>query len=240
MGQVEYTGRDNLEVMRGAENYNKYLVDLILWNAEKKDTLVDFGAGTGTFSLPVAAAGYRVICVETDPVLSDSLARHGLTVLNDLEHADDESVDYIYSLNVLEHIEDDAGIAALWHRKLRPGGKLMVYVPAFQVLFSSMDRKVGHIRRYRKAGLCHKLNNAGFAINESHYADSIGFVATLVYKLIDKGDGAVNSKMLKFYDRWIFPFSRILDGVFHGIGGKNVYVRAIKPVQNTESMPADS
>lgn len=235
MAELEYSGRDNLEVMKEAENYNKYLLDLILASAKKADIVVDFGAGSGTFSFSVASVGYRVICVETDPVLSADLASHGMMVFNNLEQADDGSIDYIYSLNVLEHIEDDIGVAALWSRKLRPGGKLLVYVPAFQVLFSSMDAKVGHIRRYSKAELCRKLSNAGFEVMESRYADSIGFMAALVYKLFSKGDGAIDLKMLKIYDRWVFPLSRLFDIITHQLVGKNVYVRAVKSAKSAAS-----
>lgn len=215
MGPIEYTGRDNLEVMQEVINYNKYLLNLILESARKSDSLVDFGAGNGTFSFPVTSSGYRVICVETDPVLSVDLANHGMTVLNDLEQAENGSIDDMYSLNVLEHIEDVTIITALWYRKLRPGGKLVVYVPAFQVMFSSMDRKVGHISRYSKAELRQKLSNPGFEINQSRYTDSIGLVATLTYNLLSQGDGAVDPKMLKIYDRWVFPFSRLLDVLIH-------------------------
>lgn len=229
MAQIEYSGRDNLEAMQGAINYNKYLLCLILASAQKDDVLVDFGAGSGAFSFPVTSAGYRVICVETDPALAASLAKRGMIVLDDLEQAEDGSIDYIYSLNVLEHIQNDDGIAALWYRKLRPGGKLMVYVPAFQLLFSSMDRKVGHIRRYNKAELRKKLSSSGFEITESRYADSLGFVATLVYKLCGNKNGGINPRGLKLYDKWIFPLSRCLDSIAHQVVGKNVYLRAKKP-----------
>jgi len=235
MSNSEYTGRDNLEVMREARNYNKYLLSIITASATKHDSLVDFGAGNGTFSFPLASAGYRVICVETDAVLCAGLAGQGMTVLNDLEQVEDGSIDYIYSVNVLEHIEDDTGIVALWYRKLRPGGTLMVYVPAFQVLYSVMDHKVGHIRRYSKAELCQKLSDAGLERIESRYADSIGFVATLAYKLFGEGDGSVNLRMLRLYDRWVFPFSRLLDVITHEIGGKNVYARAVKPATSPVS-----
>lgn len=228
MKQIEYSGRDNLEVMQEAINYNKFLLDLISASAKKGNILVDFGAGSGTFSLPLELAGYRVICIESDPVLFAGLAEHGMTVFNDLERVADESIDYIYALNVLEHIEEDDAILSLWYRKLRPGGNVLAYVPAFQILFSSMDHKVGHVRRYSKAELCHKLRNAGFNIIESCYADSLGFLATLIYKLLNRGDGSINLRTLKFYDRWIFPLSRFLDIIIHNIFGKNVYARAVK------------
>jgi 2-polyprenyl-3-methyl-5-hydroxy-6-metoxy-1,4-benzoquinol methylase len=229
MVQIDYTGRDNLEVMQEAIKYNKYLMELILDYAKDGDLIVDFGAGCGTFSFPVASAGYCVTCVETDPVLAASLESQGMTVLSDLNQAEDESIDYIYALNVLEHIEDDTGVVALWYRKLRPGARLMVYVPAFQVLFSSMDRKVGHVRRYSKSELCQKLSGAGFEIEVSRYADSIGFFATLAYKLFGNVEGSINRRSLRFYDRWLFPLSRRLDAITHHVFGKNVYARAVKP-----------
>jgi SAM-dependent methyltransferase len=229
MSQIDYTGRDNLEVMQDAIKYNKYLLDLILLSAKKEESVVDFGAGSGTFSLPIAAAGYSVLCVETDPVLAVDLASQGMKVLNDLQQTDDNSIDYIYSLNVLEHIEDDIGITALWYSKLRPGGKVLVYVPAFQILFTSMDHKVGHVRRYSKASLRQILSSSGFEVSESRYADSIGFFATLAYKIFGRADGAIDRAALRFYDRWIFPCSRFLDFIVHPFIGKNVYVRAIKP-----------
>ena len=63
--QTEYTGRDNLEVMALARNYNQFLVDKVLAVSQPQQLVVDFGAGAGTFSRPVAQAGRRVVCVET-------------------------------------------------------------------------------------------------------------------------------------------------------------------------------
>ncbi|MDO8903940.1 bifunctional 2-polyprenyl-6-hydroxyphenol methylase/3-demethylubiquinol 3-O-methyltransferase UbiG [Hydrogenophaga sp.] len=229
MTTIEYSGRDNLDVMTDARNYNRYLTELILnWFSKKDGPLVDFGAGGGTFATQVAQAGFDVSCIETDPVLSDLLRQKGLRVAGALDAVPDASLAGIYSLNVLEHIEDDDGILALWHRKLASGGKLLVYVPAFKVLFSSMDRKVGHHRRYRMAGLRGQMERAGFDLNVVRYADSVGFLAALIYRLADGGQGDINPRMLRLYDRWIFPVSRLLDRVCWPWFGKNVYACAVK------------
>lgn len=225
---IEYSGRDNLKVMKNAKNYNKFLLNAILSHAEKGDVLVDFGAGNGSFADPISSKGYKVICVETDSVLSNELSKQGMTILADLEQVEDGSIDYIYSANVLEHIKDDQSIIDLWFRKLRPNGKLFVYVPAFNILFSGMDHKVGHKRRYIKADLCKRLRRPGFQVQQAHYADSIGFLATIIYKLLDRNVGDINQNMLVLYDRLIFPFSRLMDMVTHEIGGKNIFVYAIK------------
>lgn len=84
-----------------------------------------------------------------------------------------------------------------------------------------------------KLNFVKKLSNAGFEIRQSRYADSVGFLATLIYKALGKGDGTVNRMALKFYDRWLFPLSRLLDVIANQFIGKNVYVRAIKPGINS-------
>ncbi len=225
-----YTGIDNLEVMREAANYNRFLVDLVTSNARREDRIVDFGAGAGTFASPVQAAGYDVCCVENDATLNAHLAGLGLPVHDDLARFDDDSVDYLYSLNVLEHIADDAAVVDLWFRKLRPSGRVLVYVPAFELLFSSMDRKVGHHRRYRLRGLTETLRASGFAIQHARYADSLGFLATLLFKSIGSASGDIDRGALRFYDRALFPISRALDLLVGAMVGKNVYVVAVKPV----------
>jgi len=228
MTTIEYSGRDNLDVMADALNYNHFLTRLILNWFRQTGHLVDFGAGAGTFAVQVAAAGFDVSCIETDPMLSAMLKRKGLRVASELDTVPDASLTGIYSLNVLEHIKDDDATLALWHRKLVPGGRLLVYVPAFQVLFSSMDRKVGHHRRYRKSGLAQQLSQAGFELNTVRYADSLGFLAALLYRCTDGGKGDINPRMLRVYDRWVFPLSRVLDFAFGSLFGKNVYACAIK------------
>lgn len=226
----DYPGIPHLEVMREARNYNRFLLGLIISHARPGHTLVDFGAGAGTFALPLVKEGRAVVCVEPDLTLSNYLTAKGLVVCRDIDQLRDASVDYLYSLNVLEHIRDDAAVIAIWHRKLRPGGRLLVYVPAFRVLFSSMDRKVGHYRRYRLPELRTKLRAAGFDIHEGRYVDSLGFLATLLFKLIDSGSGEININTLKLYDRFLFPLSRLIDTVATKLAGKNLYLFAVKPL----------
>ena len=139
---------------------------------------------------------------------------------------------YVFSLNVLEHIEDDAAALGDLFRVLRPGGRLFVYVPAFNSLFTSMDAHVGHHRRYRLRELVHMIRGAGFLVEKSAYTDALGFFATLAYKLFDKPEPApLNPKLVRFYDRLIFPLSRLFSIPLAKVLGKNVYVVARKPVE---------
>jgi hypothetical protein len=130
----------------------------------------------------------------------------------------------------LEHIEADVEALRALRTRLVPGGRLFVYVPAFPVLFTSMDAKVRHVRRYTRTTLRASLDGAGFDIRTIRYADSLGFAATLLFKAFDDGRGDVNRRLLRFYDRLAFPVSRALDTLTHRWFGKNLLALAIKPV----------
>jgi SAM-dependent methyltransferase len=226
-----YTGTDNLEVMADAVNYNRFLTDVVLSEAQDGDLILDFGAGIGTFSARIARHGYRVECVEPDPNQASVIAQSGLTVHLGLNEIHDESVDYVYLLNVLEHVEDHVGVLRAIAGKLKPGGRILIYVPAFEWLFSSMDRKVGHFRRYTRTSLANAAEDAGFTVVRTIYCDSLGFLAALAYKYVGDRDGNLNPKSLIFYDRIVFPLSRFLDKVLGQFVGKNCALVARKALK---------
>ena len=225
-----YTGTDNLEIMAEAVNYNRFLISLIAARAKPGDRILDIGAGIGTFAKDLVARGFSVSCMEPDATQAALIKAAGLEVETSVDRFANDSFDYAYSLNVLEHIEDDGAALQLWRTKLKPGGRLLVYVPAFQILYSSMDRKVGHFRRYTRSGLAEKAIAGGFEIESLDYVDSLGFFASLVYKMIGSDTGDINREALIAYDRYVFPMSRVGDVVFGKLLGKNVVLTATNPV----------
>jgi SAM-dependent methyltransferase len=225
-----YTGCDVLEVMAGAVNYNRWLGDLVTDRAPGGTQLLDFGAGTGTFSSALRDRGFEVQCVEVDDRLRKALQDSGFRSVKLPADLAAGSAPFIFALNVLEHIEDDQGAVNELARVLPPGGTLLIYVPAFQVLYSALDRKVGHFRRYRLDQVVKLARNAGLTVAEARYADCLGFLASLAYKWIGVSDGSLNGGALKFYDRVVFPISRVLDLVAGSLFGKNVLLVARKPV----------
>jgi len=226
--QGAYSGLENLEVMKEARNYNKYLLSQITKRTEPGKRILDFGAGAGTFAAPLKDLGFNVVCIEPDLALRTHLHEIGLSAYSSVNDVADGSIDLIYTLNVLEHIQDDRAAAQALIKKLRCGGGLLVYVPAFAILYSSMDRKVGHFRRYRRAQLMATISAKNIAINDAQYVDSLGFWAALVYRLLDDSSGKINRRAIKVFDRFIFPLNRLLDPVFGRLFGKNLIVYATK------------
>ena len=226
---IPYSGTDNLEVMKEAVNYNRYLLALIQEHAGNAKSVIDFGAGSGTFAAPTARSGLQLTAVELDDRLREHLAGLGLSAVATSAKLPTAAFDYAYTLNVLEHITDDVAALQELRRTLKPGARLLVYVPAFAVLYTSMDAKVGHVRRYRRDSLARSVTSAGFMIERMEYADSIGFIATLIFRWLDPGTGDINHGLLKAYDRFVFPLSRSLDRLTHRWFGKNLVLVAINP-----------
>ena len=229
MGEAQYTGVDNLEIMEEAVRYCAYLRSTVTDAAAPPDgsqRLLDFGAGTGTFARDLVAHGYDVVCLEPDQHLVDRLTAEGLAAVTSLHDVPDASIGLVYSFNVLEHIDDDLAALRSLRDSLRPGGELLLYVPAMPSLFSSMDRKVGHLRRYQRRPLARLVAEAGFTVDSARFVDSLGCLATWAYKVVGSRRGDLDPKSIRFYDRFLFPVSRALDRVTGRLFGKNLLVHA--------------
>lgn len=221
-----YTGVENLEVMQDAVNYNRFLLDTVQRHAPRRGRVLDFGAGAGQFAVPMSQLGFDVTALEPDERLRARITSAGVRAIGGPDELTDGSLQYVYSLNVLEHIDDDVGALSRLRAKLAPGGLLLIYVPAFPVLYTSMDAKVGHVRRYTRTTLVSAVRAAGFQVERVAYVDSLGFLATLAFKVVGDRGGEINPRALKVYDRAIFPLSRVIDKAAQRWLGKNLLLIA--------------
>jgi SAM-dependent methyltransferase len=140
-----------------------------------------------------------------------------------------QSIDYAYSLNVLEHVSDDVAALRTLHAKLKPNGRLLIYVPALQWLYSQFDRRIGHLRRYSVRTLSRILQSADFRIERIRYVDSLGVLAAGMFKLLGDRGGKLSAESVRIYDRFGFPLSVLLDRIFGSIIGKNILAVARRP-----------
>ena len=143
----EYIGVDNLKIMKKAHHYNLSLVNLICRFIQVYDTtcpqttIIDFGSGDSFFTRTIQRKiNCKIKCVEP----AENLHHHykGLTLYTRLDTLPKNSVDIIYSLNVLEHIENDTAIVQDFARVLKQGGSILLYLPACPSLYSCMDKSV--------------------------------------------------------------------------------------------------
>jgi SAM-dependent methyltransferase len=225
---LSYTGIDVLQTLEGATNYNALLVDLILESSQGRSRMLDFGAGTGTFAKLLRTKGIDVVCVEPDMHLAERLIRDGFLTFSDLNDVPDGSFEFILTLNVLEHVEDDWTSFRRLASKLAKGGRLLVYVPAFQILWTTLDERLKHYRRYRRVGLERLARSAGLGVCKTRYVDSLGFFAALGFKVFGNKNGHLSARAVSLYDRCVVPVSSLLDILFGRLLGKNIYLIASK------------
>lgn len=224
-----YSAQDNLETMQDAVNYNRYQHDFIYKEIQRvhAGSILDFGAGIGTYADMLQPDGLTIDCVELDPNHVAILQDKGYKVYTDIRTVPTK-YDIIYSLNVLEHIEDDTAILQSLADTVSDKGEIVIFVPAFKLIWTGLDDKAEHLRRYRISDMKRLAKATGLEIKSIKYCDPAGFFGALVYRMIG-GNGTLTPGSVKFFDRVAFPIGVALETVFKKILGKNVLVVFTKP-----------
>lgn len=128
--------------------------------------IVEIGCGAGALLAEFAERGFTVTGVEMSGEgrrRADMFAKNlpNMTVLEQPENGWDEKFSYLFSFEVLEHIEDDVAALTEWVKWLKPGGKAALSVPAHMKLWAASDIFAGHFRRYTKEQVHDLLVKAG-------------------------------------------------------------------------------
>ena len=230
---VEYPGRD-LEAMSFAVNYHKWILDEFRPFLGKR--VVEVGAGTGSFSEMLNGERIdRLTLIEPSAmfdVLSNVIiGRDGIEI--NFEQALFAQVcgkvamrdkpDSIIYVNVLEHVEHDVTELKLIHKTLAPGGRCLIFVPALMSLYGKFDERIGHFRRYAKAEIEQKCEEAGFTVLLSKYFDIAGIIPWWIkYKLL--GSDSLESGAVTFYDKFAVPVTRLIESLVKPPVGKNILI----------------
>jgi SAM-dependent methyltransferase len=223
---------ETLDSLDGAHHYANWIFDLL--EPYLGVRVLEVGAGHGTFT-ELLVPGRTVVATEVSPrciaALQDRFAgRPDVTVLaaDVAGAAPDGPYDAAVLLNVLEHIEDDRGALADLASMLRAGGRLILWVPAFEGLYSDFDRRVGHHRRYRIPDLRAKLVAAGLDPVDIHYANAAGAIAWWIFARQLKSN-PTSPRNAQLFDRVAVPVVRRLEARLKPPFGQSVFAVAVRP-----------
>ncbi len=230
-----YEGSD-LEALATLHRYQRWIVDN--FRPYLHGQAIEFGAGIGNISSLIHPHVSQLDLVEPSPNLVKALRQrfkedgHVSIIPKSLEESlgeiDDEAYDVVMLVNVLEHIENDQHALGELHRILKPGGHLLLFVPALRFLYSKLDRQVGHFRRYHKPDLNQRVSDAGLIILHSQYFDILGvFPWWILNKLM--GATGFNPTMANVYDAVFAPLSRGIERVITPPFGKNLLQISQRP-----------
>src|SRR5262245_13503769 len=183
----DYQGHRILEAMRSAPRYADAVFRQICSIAPPAGSaLLDFGAGDGIFLEKFVVNGYRVDCVEPDVGLQRALSTLSGKVYPDIFSVPSSSYDFVYSVNVIEHITVVDKTLVEIRRVMRRGALIFVFVPAFNLLWTNLDHEVGHVQRFTRKTLNRALSLAGFEDIKFRFFDSLGFPAALTVRFLEK------------------------------------------------------
>jgi SAM-dependent methyltransferase len=174
-------GAATLDRLADAPRYNRWMFDRLRpWLG---DRVLEIGAGIGNLSEFLLDRA-RVVLSDTDSFYLDRLrerfARHPHVSVLELRLPEFDGdlqadrLDTVICLNVLEHVRDDMLSLSSVYRLLQPGGCLVLLVPALPALYGSLDRALGHFRRYTPGELRHIFTAAGFRMRHIEYFNLAG------------------------------------------------------------------
>ena len=213
------TGRD-LEDAGAAEDrrrYRAYQLELIAPHCGR--SVLEVGAGLGEFATQFRGLD-RLVVTDVDPAAVASMAERFAdrpeVEARRLDLDDPETLELgapvstVVAINVLEHIEDDAGALRRLAGLVEPGGTVVMFVPGYQQLYGEFDRVVGHVRRYTPETLRSAYVRAGLRPVDVRPVNLLGGIAW--WATVRRGGvGAPNPRLVRTYDRFVVPTTRFIE-----------------------------
>ncbi len=155
--------------------------------------ILEIGCGTGHNFAMLGEFG-QVDAIEVDDaaraIATDRLGRAvDKAPLPGLDGVPDASYDLVALLDVLEHIEDDEAALKSITTKLKPGGRILVTVPANRWMWSAHDVVHHHFRRYNRATFADVVGKAGLKLRLLTHFNTVLFPPAAAFRLASKLTG---------------------------------------------------
>lgn len=227
------TGKETLEVISDADKFNRWMYETIKPHCSGK--ILEIGSGIGNISSYFINDNFEIslsdLSNEYFKILEKKFGNsENMKELFTLDFAEPEienkypsligKFDTIFALNVLEHVPDHEQSIKNCHSMLKPGGKLVILVPAFQSLFNQFDVGLEHQRRYTPKTLHKVMAISGFKIIHTQFFNVMGILGWYVSgKLM--GKNSIPGGQMKLYDKLV-PLWKIVDWLFGRFFGLSV------------------
>jgi SAM-dependent methyltransferase len=179
-----YTGRRKI--------LTDFVADICRRVTDRRPRILDVGCGTGANLLMLSQFGdAEGVDISEDALAfcrERGLANVKLGAAEKLPY-DDGTFDLVTALDVVEHLDDDLSGLSEMRRVLRPGGRVLLFVPTFMFLWGVQDDVSNHRRRYRLPELRRVLEQAGFEVERTTYANITFFLPILLVRKLMRVTG---------------------------------------------------
>lgn len=212
--------------LHDAANYHAWTASWTTPYLAEAGRLLDIGSGTANHLLHLGDRD--LVSVDIDARVTEELRERfastrphwrfetaDLTRSEDVARLGPRSFETVFSSNVFEHIPDDTAVFRAAHALLRPGGRIVLLLPAHQGLFGSVDALAGHHRRYDRDLVRSRFAETGFTEERIRYVNALGAVGWFVNNRLlrhrnieSRGIGV----QIRLFDRVLVPLLRIVEG----------------------------
>ena len=213
-------GRGLLHSLTGTPQYLSWITGLV--RPQLGDSVIEVGAGLGNMTGRLLGRKLQYVAGEADPLYLHALRNRFLKTPNvhvcqlDPGNAADYTpwagqFDSALCINVLETAADPGVVLSGLHACLKRGGNVLVLVPRGKSLFGSLDRAMGHLRRFSEDELSQALTRAGFQISAVHQVNKIGALSWWIFGRLF-GRTEISKPALKLFDKSVWFWKRV-DGL---------------------------
>lgn len=214
--------------MEGASNYARWIIDE--FEPHLGTSVVEVGIGHGGYfdALPKGVR-YRGVDINAELIDRARSMRPSLDysvgdVTDPAWAATMVPADSVLCVNVIEHLQDDGIAVRNSLSVLKPGGHLLVFVPAMPFLYNDLDRLAGHYRRYTKATLGAILTASGAKIRRLDFFNPIGAIGWWANRWMSHRSLETSNvrAQVQVFDKVVLPVSRALNAVTRGFFGQSL------------------
>jgi SAM-dependent methyltransferase len=231
-----------LNVISEADRFNEWIYDTI--KPYCKGKVLEIGSGIGNISRFFLRNDFQITLSDFSQSfcekLLDEFRDYGnLGGIENLDLIDSEfdlkykanlnSFDTVFAINVIEHIIDDNLAIGNCFKLLKKGGKLIVMVPSYPILYNDLDKRLGHSRRYTSKTLNDIFVNHSFCIIHRQYFNFIGLIGWFVSGRIQKNKN-IPQNQIRFYNRFV-PVFKLVDRLIAKSSGLSIIVVGEKRIQ---------
>jgi len=153
--------------------------------------ILDIGCSSGALLHELSLRGFTSLAgIDISARAVEAAKRRGFQDVKEVKAEatgfPDNSFDVVIASDILEHVKDDESALREWLRILKPGGDLILFVPAFPFLWSGHDVVLHHQRRYLRKPLAAILTKSGFEVKKNFYWDFLLFFPKAIGGILNR------------------------------------------------------